>query len=168
VKALNTADRHPVGTLLAVSAIAYIGLLVWSWLGSSPLLLARAAAANRVVIYGQLAASAVAMLAVTLTVLAILLALPDRPGVEELRDSGTWPRLQGTLLATALLCLITLVSAHLGAALDNQVEGKQWLDLLAIIAASMSVVGVLVCGIVFAMFLRVSQQPEDPSKGRGE
>jgi hypothetical protein len=168
VKALKAADRHPVATLTAISLATYVGLLIWSWLRSDPLLLARAVAADRVTVYGQLAASAVAMLAVTLTVLAILVALPDRPGVEELRDSGSWPRLQGTLLASALLCLVTLVTGHLGVALDNKQTGKPWLELAAITAASMAVISVIVCGVVFALFLHVAPEPEEPSKGRGE
>jgi putative exporter of polyketide antibiotics len=108
------------------------------------------------------------MLAVTLTVLAILLALPDRPALEDLRASDAWTRLQATLLATALLCLITLVSALLGAAIDDQATGKQWLDLLTITAGAMAVTAVLLSGVVFALFLRISQQPADPSTGRGQ
>jgi len=107
------------------------------------------------------------MLAVSLTVLAILLALPDRPALEDLRSSDAWSRLQATLLAAALLCLITLVSAHLGAAIDDHVKSKQWLDLLMITAATMAVIAVLLGGTVFALFLRVSQEPLDPSRGRG-
>jgi hypothetical protein len=168
VTVLKAADRHPVATLLALGFATYVALLAWSAVGSGSLLLARAGGAERQAIYGQFAASAVAMLAVTLTVLAILLALPDRPGVQELRESSTWPLLQGTLLATATLCLITLVSSHLGAALDIAAKGKAWLGLLAFTAAAMSVIAVVLCGIAFALFLHASQQPIDPSRGRGE
>jgi hypothetical protein len=107
------------------------------------------------------------LLAVTLTVLAILLALPDRVTLEELRASPAWPRLQGTLLATASLCLVTLVSAQLGAAIDDEPKGKQWLDLLTITSGCMAIIAVLLGGVVFGLFLRAFQQPVDPSKGRG-
>jgi hypothetical protein len=69
--------------------------------------------------------------------------------------------------STALLCLVTLVSAHLGAALDNGPKGNEWLDLLTFTSAMMAVLAVSICGVVFALFLRVSRQPPDPSKGRG-
>jgi hypothetical protein len=167
VKATRFADRHPVGVLLTTSAAVYIGLLIWSAERSRPLLLARAQPESRMTIYGQFASSAVALLAVTLTVLAILLALPDRETLADLRGSATWPRLQGTLLAAALLCLVTLVSAHVGAAVDNLPKGKQWLDLLTITAASMAIAAVLLGGAVFALFLHAAQQPVDPSRGRG-
>jgi cytosine/uracil/thiamine/allantoin permease len=152
---------------LTLAAVTYAALLIWSVERSKPLLLAQASPADRTATYSQFASSAVALLAVTLTVLAILLALPDRVTLEELRASPTWPRLQGTLLATALLCLIALVSAQLGAAIDDEQKGKQWLDLLTITSASMAIIAVLLGGIVFALFLRAVQQPVDPSKGRG-
>jgi hypothetical protein len=167
VSALRFTDRHPVGSLLTLAALAYGGLLVWSIERTSPLLLARAQPSDRTIIYGQFASSAVALLAVALTVLAILLALPDRVTLEELRASPTWPRLQGTLLAAALLCLVTLVAAHLGAGIDDEPTGKQWLDLLTITAGCMAIVAVLAGGVVFALFLRAAQQPADPSRRRG-
>ncbi len=167
MRLVRFADRHPVGVLLTTSVAIYAGLLIWSEERSHPLLLARAQAHDRTTIYGQFASSAVALLAVTLTVLAILLALPDRETLVELRASATWPRLQGTLLAAALLCVVTLVSAHLGAAIDDLPKGKQWLDLLTITAGGMAIVAVLLGGAVFALFLRAAQQPVDPSRGRG-
>lgn len=168
MKLIRFTDRHPVVGLLSVAVTVYGGLLISSAAARRPLLLARAEPAHRLDMYGQFASCAVAMLAVTLTVLAILLALPDRPALEDLRASDAWTRLQATLLATALLCLITLVSALLGAAIDDQATGKQWLDLLTITAGAMAVTAVLLSGVVFAMFLRISQQPPDPSTGRGQ
>lgn len=167
MRAARFADRHPVAVLLTVTAGIYVALLVWSAISSTPLLLARAEPAHRVDVYGQFAATAVALLAVALTVLAILIALPDRPALEDLRSSDAWSRLQATLLAAALLCLITLVAAHLGAAIDDGPKGKQWLDLLMITTAAMAVLAVLLGGVVFAMFLQVSEEPADPSRGRG-
>jgi hypothetical protein len=167
VKVLRFADRHPVAVLLIMAVVSYGGLIIWSVERSSPLLLARAVPSDRIVIYGQFASSAVALLAVSLTVLAILLALPDRGTLEELRASSAWPRLQATLLSAALLCVIALVAAHLGAAIDDQPKGKQWLDLLAISSGCMAVIAVVLGGVVFALFLRASQQPPDPSEGRG-
>lgn len=167
MKLARFLDKHPVGALLGLTAAIYGGLLLWATIHAEPLLLARSQPAHRLDIYDQFASSAVAMLAVTLTVLAILLALPDRPALEDLRASDAWSRLQAMLLAAALLCLITLVSAHLGSAIDDHAKGKQWLDLLMITTGAMAVIAVLLGGVVFALFLRVSQQPLDPSQGRG-
>lgn len=168
VKLAKWADAHPVHALACVAALAYIGLLFWAHERSAPLLLAAAGPAHRMDIYSEFASTAVALLAVALTVLAILLALPDRPAVAELRKGESWARLQGTLLAAALFCLITLVASHLGAAIDDRKVGKAWLGLLAFAGGAMSIISVLLGGVVFALFLDVSQKPADPSSGRGE
>jgi heme A synthase len=162
------ADEHPVRTLACIAGLVYIGLLIWAQSRSAPLLLADASPDHRMDIYSEFASTAVALLAVALTVLAILLALPDRPAVSELREGESWARLQGTLLAAALFCLITLVASHLGAAIDDKNVGKDWLGLLAFVGGAMSIVSVLLGGVVFALFLHVSQAPADPSVGRGE
>jgi hypothetical protein len=119
------------------------------------------------VLYGQFSASAVALLAVSLTVLAILVALPDREAVAELRAGPAWPLIQAFLLCTAFLCLITLVCAHVGAAVDIHRRGREWLELLLIAAGAMSVVSVFASGVAFGLFLRRASDPPDPSKGRG-
>lgn len=168
MRILRLADRHPAAALLLVTGGCYLGLLAWSWRRSEPLLLARAEGSRRVDLYGQIASSSVALLAVSLTVLAILLALPDRPVISDLRSTAVWPRLQATLLVAALLCLITLVGAHVAAGIDGRQDAVEWLSLLVVSAAGGAVLSVLIGGIVFGLFLRASQQPLDPSVGRGE
>lgn len=156
-----------MATVLVLATAAYIGLLVWASSSSAPVLLARADGKDRVTLYGQFASSAVALLAVSLTVLAILVALPDRESVKELREGPAWPRIQAFLLCAALLCLITLVASHLGAALDARDAGRVWLELLVVAGATASVVSVLAGGIAFGLFLRRANEPPDPSAGRG-
>lgn len=163
----RAADERPVVTVFVATALLFIGLLAWAWRSSAPVLLANAPAKDRVALYGQFASTSVALLAVSLTVLAILVALPDRPAVEELRRGPAWPRLQAFLLSTALLCLVTLVCAHLGAAIDNRRDGREWLELLLVTGAVMSVLCNLASGLAFGLFLRRANEPPDPSEGRG-
>lgn len=132
MKLLRAADDRPVAALLIVTVVLYIGLRVWDHFSKGPILLARVAPDDRVTLYGQFASSAVALLAVSLTVLAILVALPDREAVAELRAGSAWPRIQAFLLCTALLCLVTLVSSHVGAAVDGEKRGREWLELLVL------------------------------------
>jgi hypothetical protein len=123
---------------------------------------------ERLSLYGQFSSSAVALLAVALTVLAVLVALPDRPAVEELREGATWSRLQGLLMAVALLCLIALVTAHLGSGIDNGKTGKEWLELIVIATSLTAVLALVVAGAVFALFLQVADEDApNPSGGRG-
>ncbi len=167
ISAAEGADRHPARIIFAGWALTLGGLSLWASLSGPLILLAKLAPAQRDEVYGQLAQSAVAMLAVALTVLAILVALPDRPVVKDLRSSPTWRHLQSTLLSAAALCLLTLVSAHLGTAIDTHARGKEWLALTAICSGVWAAIAILLSGIAFALFLKAADQPDDPSRGRG-
>lgn len=164
---LRAADDRPVVTVLVFAAFLYVALSVWAWRSPAPILLARADGEDRVTLYGQFASTSVALLAVSLTVLAILVALPDREAVREMREGPAWPRIQAFLLSAALLCLVTLISSHLGAALDADDDGREWLELLVVAGAVASVLSVLAGGIAFGLFLRRANEPPDPSAGRG-
>jgi hypothetical protein len=167
VKLLRAADERPVASLLLFAGVLYAALLGWARFSSAPVLLGRLDGEARLAVYGQLANTAVALLAVSLTVLAILVALPDREAVIELREGPAWPLIQAFLLGTAFLCLVTLVTAHLGTALDAGDDGREWLGLLVVTSAVMSVVSVFASGIAFGLFLRRAGEPADPSVGRG-
>lgn len=167
VRVLRPADKRPAPAAMLLFVFLFVVLRLWSYFDAGPVLLARASPARRTVIFGQFSASSVAILAVTLTVLAILYALPARPTVEELRESDTWAALQGLLLSVALLCLVTLVSSHLGTAVDHGKDGIEWLEQLMLASAIVSVLALLVAGIVFAAVLFVGSGPKDPSQGRG-
>ena len=124
IKPLRAADDRPVVTVLILAALLYAALNVWAWRSSAPVLLARADGKERVTLYGQFASTSVALLAVSLTVLAILVALPDREAVRRTtRRTGVAAHIQAFLLCAAFLCLITLVASHLGAALDARDDG---------------------------------------------
>lgn len=166
-RALRAGDERPVATVLVLAALLYAALLAWAWRSSAPVLLASVDGNERAMLYGQLASTSVALLAVSLTVLAILVALPDREAVRELREGPAWPRIQAFLLCAAFLCLITLVSSHLGAAVDAGQDGREWLGLLVVAGAVASVFSVLGGGIAFGLFLQRADEPPDPSAGRG-
>jgi hypothetical protein len=167
VKLLNWADDHPVATTSIVAALMFLGLRAWS-LADDPVLLADADADQRVTIYGQVAGSAVAVLGISLTVLAILVALPDRPVINDIRKSDTWPRLRGLLLTIALLALVALVTGHVGAGVDNATDGREWLEQLMLASVAAGTLALLVAGLTFWLVLKKADQPDDPSRGRGE
>jgi hypothetical protein len=168
VKLLSWADDHPILATSALAVAIFIGLRAWSCLSDAPVLLAGADPDQRVTIYGQIANSAVGILGISLTVLAILIALPDRPTISDVRSSDTWPRLQGLLLTIALLALIALVTAQVGAATDNGKDGLEWLEQVMLSAVSAATVALIVAGLTFWLVLREANSPDDPSRGRGE
>jgi hypothetical protein len=129
--------------------------------------MARATPGLRGTIYDQIGESAGVTLGIALTVLAILLALPDRPAIKDIRGSDTWPLLQGLLLAIALLALVAMTSARIGSATDRGQAGCEWLEQLMLAAAATAVAAMLVAGITFALILSHANRPDDPSRGRG-
>lgn len=137
-------------------------------LHDGPILLARADPEQRLAIYGDLANTAVAVLGIALTVLTILLALPDRPVVKSIQRSDTWPRLKGLLMVTALLALVALVSSHLATAIDTASEGREWLVQLILASSLATLLAMVVAGLTFWLVLVKIDEPEDPSWGRGE
>lgn len=163
----DLADRQPAGTALAAWVGIYVGLRLWSKFDDAPVLLARAQSDRRDDLYTMLASSTASMLAVTLTVLAILYALPDRPAIREVRDGDTWPALQGLLLSVALLCLVSLITAHVGLAVDHAETGIEWLEQILLTSVVVATLALLIAGLVFAAVLYLAAQPPDPSEGRG-
>ncbi|HET8863336.1 MAG TPA: hypothetical protein VFM94_08815 [Solirubrobacterales bacterium] len=168
MKAVDWADDHPGLTAVSFAISVFVVLRIWSALHDGSLLLARADPDSRLEIYGQIGASAVAILGVSLTVLAILLALPDRPAIADIRDSDTWPRLRGLLLVIALLAFIGLVSAQIGAAVDNQMSGCEFVEQIVIASAVATVAAMGVAGVTFWLVLQATDEPSDPSRGRGQ
>jgi hypothetical protein len=162
-------DRHPSVCAVGFGVAVFVGLRVYSKLHDGPVLIAGAASQQRLTIYGELASTAVALLAVTLTVLTILLALPDRPVVREIREGRyTWRLLRSLLLVTAFLALTTLVAAHVATGVDNAPQGKEWLEQIVIAGSVSTLLALLVCGGTFWMIIERLDKPADPSRGRGE
>jgi hypothetical protein len=168
VPILRWADDHPVAATVLLAILCFLGLHLWSILHRGPLLLARADPPTRLTLYGQITATAVALLGISLTVLAILLALPDRPAVADIRESDTWPRLRGLLLTVGLLALLGLVAAHVAAAVDDRTAGIEWLEQSVLACAATTVLALLAAGITFWLVITEVDKPDDPSRGRGQ
>lgn len=118
-------DRHPSLCAVLIAIGIYVSLRIYSAFHGGPVLMAGAHPQQRLSIYSEMASSAVALLAVTLTVLTILVALPDRPVIREIREGKyTWRLLRSLLMVTASLALVTMVAAHLGTAIDNGPMGR--------------------------------------------
>jgi hypothetical protein len=165
---LRWCDRRPALTIFLLALAMFAGLDVLSAIHDGPLLLARSDPERRLALYGQFAASAVAVLGISLTVLAILLALPDRPAIADIRSSGTWPRLQALLLTIALLALLSMLSAHLGAAIDDAAGGCESLEQFLLACSAATVFALLFAGLTFWLVLRRAAESDDPSRGRGQ
>lgn len=161
-------DRHPVLSIFSATVVLYIGLRVFSLLHDGPVLFASADPQQRLAIYSETANSAVAILGIALTVLTILLALPDRPIVKDVQASETWPRLKGLLMMTALLALITLVASHLATAIDNGSRGREWLEQVIVAGSVTTVAAIAFAGLTFWLVLVRIDEPDDPTRGRGE
>lgn len=162
-------DRHPSACALALGAVIFMGLRIYSEFHDGSVLLAGAHAQQRLAIYSELASSAVALLAVTLTVMTILLALPDRPAMREIRQGRyTWRLLRSLLLSTAFLALVTLVAAHVATGVDDARQGKEWLEQIVVAGSVTTVLALLVSGGTFWVILQRLDKPADPSRGRGE
>jgi hypothetical protein len=168
VPLLRWADDRPVAATVALAVLCYVGLHVWSAAHDGPLLLARADPSARLTLYGQITSTAVALLGISLTVLAILLALPDRPAIADIRGSDTWPRLRGLLLTVGLLALIALVAGHIAAGLDDGKTGIEWLEQVVLACAITTVLALIAAGVTFWLLLKQADQPDDPSRGRGQ
>lgn len=163
-----TADEYPSAFAGGAFLCLFATLFAWSGVARQSVLLGRASGGRRTIIYGEFAQTAVAIIAVVLTVLAILYALPDRPAIADLRSGGGWLRLQRLLLSIAGLALITLISAHVGTAVDHGAHGITWLEDLMLSAAVTGVAAAAVAGLAFALSLQASTEPRDPSEGRGQ
>jgi hypothetical protein len=164
----RAVDTHPVIALFTFWTLAGSTLTILSYGFSTDLLLANAGGTRRSSLYGQIASTTVAVLAATLTVLSILLALPDRPRVAELRKSDAWRLLQGMLLATAAACLAALILAELGIALDTASKPHQrWIEHWCMASVISGLLGILVSGAFFGLLLKAVSRPSDPSTGRG-
>jgi hypothetical protein len=164
---VSWADEHPTLVTGIVAVSLFVALRAWSIADDDPVLLARTDPGLRASIYSQFAGSAAALVGISLTVLAILLALPDRPSVADIRESDTWPRLRSLLLAVALLALVTMVTAHVATGVDTGKPGLEWLEQVIMAASITCALAMLAAGITFALLLYAADQPADPSEGRG-
>lgn len=162
-------DRHPSLAVILFAVFVFVGLRVYSTFHDGPVLLAGAEPEQRLSIYSEIVSTAVALLGISLTVLTILLALPDRPVIREIREGKyTWRLLRGLLMVTAFLALLTMVVSQLATGVDNAPAGHEWLEQVVIAGAVSTVVALLFGGLTFWLILVRMDDPPDPSRGRGE
>lgn len=156
---LRWMDRHPGSMLLGLLVLTTIVLRLLA-LGRAPILLGRATADHRLMLYGQFGSSAVALLAASLTALTVMIAVPDRTRTEQLRATVGWRLVQRTILVTALLCLVTLIVAHLGAGIDDSTAGRKWIEALMLSSAGTTVIAVITAGLGLLLALTALDAPE--------
>lgn len=162
-------DRHPVLAVGVFALCVFVGLRVYSHFHVGPVLIAGADPEQRLSIYGEIVSTAVALLGISLTILTILLALPDRPVIREIREGKyTWRLLRSLLMSTALLALVTMVAAQIGTGVDNAADGQEWIEQLVVAAAAATILALLVSGFTFWVILVRMDDPPDPARGRGE
>jgi hypothetical protein len=162
-------DRHPPLTVILLAVFIFAALRVYSYLHDGPVLLSSADAKQRLAIYGEVVSTAVALLGISLTILTILLALPDRPIIHEIREGPyTWRLLRGLLMVTALLALSTMVAAQIATGIDNAAQGREWLQQLIIATAASTVLALTGSALTFWLILVRMDDPPDPGRGRGE
>lgn len=162
------ANEHPALALGLFWVCLGAALTLKVYLGSAHLLLGAAGGTKRSVLYGQAATMAIAVMAAMLTVVSILVALPDRPRVAELRARAGWRLLQAMLLTTGGLCLAGVVTAEVGLAVDTDTAPHAlWIEQWCVSSLCTAAVGTFISGLAFAALLKAVGRPADPSTGRG-
>jgi hypothetical protein len=163
---LFAIDRHPVRTtwiaLLALAACLELAQIVTG----DPLLLARLSPDSRQHFYGQVVQASIGLLGVSMTVLAILVALPDRPQIHAIRSGGAWPLLKGLLLSVASISSLTLVLALVTLALSAE-WAVQVLSQLVLASCVVATLSMVVSGVAFWLLLKKIDEPVQPERGTG-
>ncbi|HKU58180.1 MAG TPA: hypothetical protein VJP39_01135 [Gaiellaceae bacterium] len=164
---MKAVDEQPVLFLALVWLLVAVGLILGTYL-AGPILLGAAGATKRTAMYSQIATMAIAVMAATLTVLSILVAMPDRPRVQALRSLDGWKLLQGMLLATGGVCLAAVVTAELGLAFDASHKPHQlWLESWCVASVTAAALGTFVSGIAFALVLKAAARDDEALGGSG-
>lgn len=150
-------DRRPFLVPLLTFVIVGIGIVGWTRLSTSPVLLDGVPIVVRSRLYASVAGSSSALLGFTLAAVAILVALPGRasPAITRARET-----LVQVLLVTALFLLLSLISSTLALVVDQSVAGRFAVQTLTLAALSASLAGLLVGGAAFA--LAVTEAQQDP------
>ncbi len=162
-------DRHPSLVAILIAIFIFAGLRIYSAIHDGPILLAGADPEQRLSIYSEIVSTAVALLGISLTILTILLALPDRPVIREIREGKyTWHLLRGLLMVTALLALVTMIAAQVATGIDNATTGREWIEHLVVAGSTATVVALVAGGFTFWLILVRLDDPPNPARGRGE
>jgi hypothetical protein len=158
---MRTIDRnwHWV-TPVAFVVITVVYRVIES-LAHSALLLQHVAKGDRLSVYNAVAAATGALVGFALTALAILIALPDTPKVEELQTLRAWEVLPRMILNTAAILTLALVFSIYGLAEDTAVHQDRTLEGLFIGSVASGLLGLATSGLAFALVIRNLHRQRD-------
>lgn len=131
-----------------LAGVVDYALSVWR---DSPVLLESIPQGERLAVYDATSAAAGPLLGFVVAAVAVLIALPDRPSVERLRELAAWRALPKMLLVTATLLTLTLILTLAGQSADASRE-SDWLFEGFVFAAMVgSLLGLVVSGLAFGL-----------------
>jgi len=106
---------------------------------------------QRLAMYDATAAAAGPLLGFVVAAVAVLIALPDRPSIERLRELAAYRALPRMLLVTAGMLTSTLLLTILGQTADASAEGDTLFEIFAFASMCGSLVGLVLSGVAFAL-----------------
>ena|SRR5215211_996054 len=134
--------------LFVLAAVVNYVLSVWR---DSQVLLESIPKGERLAVYDATSAAAGPLLGFVVAAVAVLIALPDRPSVERLRELAAWRALPKMLLVTATLLTVTLILTLVGQSADASTN-SDWLFEVFVFAAMVgSLFGLVVSGLAFGL-----------------
>src|SRR5215211_7327960 len=134
--------------LFVLAAVVNYVLSVWR---DSQVLLESIPKGERLAVYDATSAAAGPLLGFVVAAVAVLIALPDRPSVERLKELAAWRALPKMLLVTAGLLTLTLLLTLLGQTADASREGDPVFEVFAFASMCGSLVGLVLSGTAFAL-----------------
>lgn len=93
----------------------------------------------------------------------MLIALPDRPSVERLRELAAWRALPKMLLVTAALLTLTLLLTLVGQSADASRLADWRFEVVVVASMCAALFGLIVSGLAFA--LAVTQVHDEDVEG---
>lgn len=160
---MRRLDRSWHWVILAVFALAGLvdyGLSIWL---DGEVLLASVPRAERLAVYDATSAAAGPLLGFVIAAVAVLIALPDRPSVERLRELAAWRALPKMLLVTAALLTLTLLLTLVGQTADASRVGDWLFEVVVFASMCGSLFGLIMSGMAFG--LAVTQVHDEDVEG---
>jgi hypothetical protein len=163
VRLMRRVDRSWHWVILGVFVLAGVfnyGLSVWL---NGEVLFESVPRSERLAVYDATSAAAGPLLGFAVAAVAVLIALPDRPSVERLRELAAWRALPKMLLVTAALLTLTLLLTLVGQTADASRFGDWLFEVVVFASMCGSLFGLIVSGVAFA--LAVTQVHDEDVEG---
>lgn len=106
---------------------------------------------ERLAFYDATSTAVGPLLGFVVAAVAVLVALPDRPSVDRLRDLAAWRVLPKMLLITGGLLMLTLTLTILGQTADASRESDWLFEVFVFASMCGSLVGLVLGGAAFAL-----------------